>query len=87
MEEEDSSMLTETYMMGIGRMTKLTALVNIPTLTEPSTRAIGSMISNMEKEKKSGLTVQNTKVNINSERRMDSETLAGLISQATMETL
>ena len=71
MEEEDSFMQTETFMMGTGKMTKPTALDSILTQMEPSMKGIGLMISNMEKERRNGPTVQSTKVNTNMERKMD----------------
>ena len=64
-------MQTETFMMGTGKMTKPTALDSILTQMEPSMKGIGLMISNMEKERRNGPTVQSTKVNTNMERKMD----------------
>ena len=87
MEEEDSSMQMETFTMGTGKMTKPTVLDSILIQMVPSMKVIGWTISNMEKEKRSGLMVQSTKVNTNSERKMDLETSVGPTSQAITATL
>ena len=87
MGEEDSFMRTETFMMGTGKMTKLMALDSILIRMEQSMKGIGLTISSMEKERRSGPTVQSTKVNTNTERKMDSEISVGLTSQAITETL
>ena len=55
-------MLMETFTTASGKMTRPTALESTLIPMVLSTRVIGLMINNMDKAKKSGLMVLNTKV-------------------------
>ena len=72
-------MLTAIFMTVSGKMTKRTASESTPIPTELNTKDIGSMTSNMVKERKSGLMVLNTKETINLVKRTGSENFYGLI--------
>ena len=87
MGEEDLFMPTETYMMDIGRMIKLTALDNILIQTVLSMKANGVMTSSMVKEKKNGLTVQNTREITISAKSMASVNSTGQITRHILVTL
>ena len=71
-------MLTAIFMTVSGKMTKHTASESILIPMELNTRDIGSMTSNMVKERKSGLMVLNTKEIINLVKRTASESFCGL---------
>ena len=79
--------LMATYTTAIGRMTKLTGLDSIPTQTEHSMKAIGSMINNMARVKSNGQMVLNTRDSTNTARRTDLVNSVGLTSQATVAIL
>ena len=72
--------------MDSGKTIKLTALENILIRMEPSTKVTGSMISNMDREKKSGQMVLSMKEIISLEKRTDSENFYGLIDLHMRET-
>ena len=65
-------------MTAAGKMIKHTDMENIPIQMEPNMKAIGSMTSNMAKERKSGQMVLNTKATINLVKRTASESFCGL---------
>lgn len=79
-------MLTAIFMTVSGKMTKRTASENILIPMELNTKDIGSMTSNMVKERKSGLMVLNTKATINLVKRTASESFCGLTDPPTRET-
>ena len=72
--------------MDSGKTIKLTALESILIRMEPSTKVTGSMISNMDREKKSGQMVLSMKEIISLEKRTDSENFYGLIDLHMRET-
>jgi len=72
--------------MDSGKTIKLTALENTLIRMEPSTKVTGSMISNMDREKKSGQMVLSMKEIISLEKRTDSENFYGLIDLHMRET-
>jgi len=69
-------------MMDIGRMIRRMDLGSIRTQMALSMKAIGSMISNMEKEKSIGPMVPNMRVSTKVARKMDLDSSVGLTSQA-----
>jgi len=63
MEEVNSGTQMGTYMMAIGKRTKLTVMGFIFMLMEQSMKVIGKLTFNMAKELKSGRMVQGMKEN------------------------
>lgn len=59
------------YMKEIGRMTKLMGMESTIILMEPSMKGIGSKTNSMAKEKRHGLMVLSTKVNMLKEEKME----------------
>lgn len=68
------------FTMAIGRTIRLMASGNILIQMEHNMRAIGWTISNMDKEKNTGLMVLNMKALINTERKMALDNFYGLIN-------
>lgn len=64
-----------------GRMIKLMDMESICTLMEQDTKDIGKRINSMVEVKKHGLMVHAMKVNILKERKMELDTLSGLMDQ------
>ena len=71
MEKAGSSMLTETSMMGTGKMTRPTAMESIVILMEPGTRVIGRKTNNMGRGLRRGLMVQAIEETMLKERSME----------------
>jgi hypothetical protein len=84
MEEEDLSMLTETFMTAIGKTTKLTGMVNILILMERNTMGIGWMTSSTAKATKHGQMVPDIKAAISSAKKTEKANSIGLINLRTM---
>ena len=81
-EGEDSSTLTATFTMVIGKTIRPMDSASTPIPTVHSMMDTGSMKSNMVREKSNGPMVLNMKVNIKMVKRMVLGNLVGLISQA-----
>ena len=79
-------MLTAISMTDNGKMTKRTASESTLIPTEQNTKDIGSMTSNMVKEKKNGLMVLNTKETINLVKKTALESFCGLTGPLTRVT-
>ncbi len=80
-------MLTVTFTLATGRMTRLTALVFIITLMVPSMRASGQKINNMDMAKRPGLTMPAMRVIIKKAKSMVSEYFTGLTDLPTTALL
>jgi len=70
-------------MMDIGRTIKLMGMDSTHILMEHNMKAIGSMISNTDKEKNTGQMVHNTKEPINTAKKTDMVNSCGLINPLT----
>merc|ERR1711935_276248 len=84
---EDSFMLTEIFMMDMGRMIKPMDMDNTLIPMVLNMKATGSMISSMVKVKSTGQMVLSTKDNTSSVKRMDMDNSFGLTDLVTTETL
>jgi hypothetical protein len=85
MEKEDLFMPMVMYMMVNGLMIKLMDSVSIAILMEPSMRATGKKISNMEMDLRPGQMVQDMKVNMFKEKNMAKVNSLGLMAALTTD--
>jgi hypothetical protein len=86
MAKAGSFMLMETFMMAIGRMTKLTDSVSIPTSMAPGMRVIGKRINSTEKALRLGLMVPLLKEIMLKGRNTGLAASLGLTKANTMES-
>ena len=75
----DSFMQTEMLIRGIGLTTELREPASTTTLMELFTMESGSMISNVERERKFGQTGQSTRENLKTAKKMEMANFNGLM--------